>query len=299
MQAVLQNVYSAIERNHIPPVCFLCSPDADASEEAAFSIAAQFCEQPEDKLNDYPDFFDLSCPVKIDALRELLHECDKPCFSEGKRCIRITQSHLLSEMEQNLLLKTFEEPPKNTLFLLCGNLASMLPTIQSRCSLIRLGSPTAQELAAMLKKRGIDDASFFSGVADSASQAGILCTDQEARDFRIRSFEALYQLFNGIPPFALSKELQKDKAAAALLLSYWLSFSRDLLACKFCVPIRNTDVKKRIVYFSSRFTSEQINCIIEMLTVASARLQTNVSAVASIDGMMARILEEITQSDNK
>lgn len=293
----LQNVFSAIERDHIPPVCFLCSSDPDAAEDAAFSVAARFCGREESKLSAYPDFFDIECPIKIDALRELLRECDKRSFSEGNRCIRITKAHLLSEMEQNLLLKTFEEPPRRSLFLLCGNLAAMLPTIQSRCSLIRLGSPRPAEIEEILKKRGIDSSTRFPSIADSLAQAEALIADPEARDFRTRAQNAFCRLLSGEPPFSLSKELQKDKASASLLLSYWLSFCRDLLAYKFGVPVRNTDIKKQISDFSPRFTSEQINCIIELLTAASARLQTNVSAVASLDGMMTRILEEVTQSD--
>lgn len=294
MQSALQNVLSAVERDHLPPVCFLSTSDTDAGEEAALCIASRFCGAPMESLSEYPDFFKLDCPVKIDVLRELLHECSKRSFSEGRRCVYLTQAHLLSEMEQNLLLKTFEEPPRGTLFLLCGNIAAMLPTVQSRCSLIRLGNLSPKELGDMLARRGIETSPLYLGVSDTLAQAEQLCTDPEARAFRLRALEALCQLLNGFPPYSFSRELQKDRPAAPLLLSYWLSFARDLMAQQCGVSVRNTDMKKKLEVFSARFTSEQINCMIEMLASAMARLQSVVSVTASLDGMMTRILEEIT-----
>ncbi len=60
----------------------------------------------------------------------------------------------------NALLKTLEEPPANTLFLLtCNQLGRTLPTIRSRCRLLRLGvlsDAEVQEVVSQFSTPEID-----------------------------------------------------------------------------------------------------------------------------------------------
>ena len=53
----------------------------------------------------------------------------------------------------NALLKTLEEPPKDTVFLLIShNPQSLLPTIKSRCRELRLSSLTESDLKSALRQ---------------------------------------------------------------------------------------------------------------------------------------------------
>ena len=54
----------------------------------------------------------------------------------------------------NKLLKTLEEPPKNTVFLfLCSNKDALLDTIVSRLQLVRIPPPSIDVLASFLNER--------------------------------------------------------------------------------------------------------------------------------------------------
>lgn len=294
---------NAIDEARMPHACFFCCTDATLAEDAAALCAQRFCGC--ETLADFPDYFDVPCPITVDALRELLGELAKKAFSGAGRCVRFTKAQQMSEAAQNIFLKTLEEPPKNTLFLLCGNLAAMLPTIRSRCCVVRLGTPSYEDMRAALLARGAAeaDAMLYARAADSLAQAWLLCSEAEAREARLRAMDAFHALLRGEPPFALTKAIQGDKAnareRAMALTGYFLSFSRDLLACKEGLPLRNTDLRDRICALAPHFTSGGINGMIEKVTAAMSRLYTPASAGATLDKMMTQILEETAYNDEK
>lgn len=58
----------------------------------------------------------------------------------------------------NAILKTLEEPPENALLLLISHGAKpVLPTIRSRCQILRLGPLEADDTKAVLEHAGVDD----------------------------------------------------------------------------------------------------------------------------------------------
>lgn len=287
----------------MPHACFFCCTDTALAEDAAALCAQRFCGCA--TLADFPDYFDISCPIAVDVLRALLSELNKKAFAGGGRCVRFTQAHQMSEAAQNIFLKTLEEPPKNTVFLLCGNLAAMLPTVRSRCCIVRLGTPAYEDVRAALLARGATDADamLYARAADSLEQAWRLCSNEEAREERLQAINAFCALLHGEPPYALSKAIQGDKAnardRAMALAGYFLSFSRDLLACREGLPLRNTDLRDRLSALAPHFTSGRINGMIEKVTMAMSRLYTPASAGATLDKMMTQILEETTHNDEK
>jgi DNA polymerase III delta prime subunit len=79
------------------------------------------------------------------SIRELIGEAYLPPYEADCKVFLIHEADNLSETCQNALLKTLEEPPKNTyLFLLCENAVSLLPTFVSRCILLRFFSNHSQ-----------------------------------------------------------------------------------------------------------------------------------------------------------
>ncbi len=92
--------------------------------------------------------------IKLDQIHQL--KTNLAITSTKPRLIWIKQAHLATQAAQNALLKTLEEPPNQTLFILTtNNLNKLLPTIISRCRLQHLSSQTNtpnQELLDQLKK---------------------------------------------------------------------------------------------------------------------------------------------------
>jgi DNA polymerase III delta prime subunit len=71
------------------------------------------------------------------AIRELIQEAYLPPYEADCKVFLLEDADALSEICQNALLKTLEEPPQNTyLFLICERAISLLPTLLSRCTLL-------------------------------------------------------------------------------------------------------------------------------------------------------------------
>lgn len=102
------------------------------------------------------------------------------------RVVLVEDADRLTEGAANVLLKTIEEPPPRTVWLLCvPSPEDLPPTIRSRCRLVRLGIPTADAIAAMLIGRDGAEPAIASFAARAAQghvgRARWLARDAEAR----------------------------------------------------------------------------------------------------------------------
>jgi len=77
--------------------------------------------------------------IKIDTLRELQRELHLRPYEGKWKVAIINGAHHLNPASSNSLLKILEEPPKHSVFiLLTPYIENLLPTIISRCHIIRL-----------------------------------------------------------------------------------------------------------------------------------------------------------------
>ncbi len=78
---------------------------------------------------------------------------------EGRFRVAVVQgAHRLNHDAQNAILKTLEEPPPAVVLVLCGDdSSSLLPTVISRCTRVRLGPVDAEVIAAMVEEAGLGD----------------------------------------------------------------------------------------------------------------------------------------------
>lgn len=76
-------------------------------------------------------------------------------FESARRVFVIERAHTLNDEGANRMLKTLEEPASFVhLILLTDRLVEMLPTIVSRCQLVRFEAPSIAEIAARLEAAG-------------------------------------------------------------------------------------------------------------------------------------------------
>jgi DNA polymerase III subunit delta' len=91
----------------------------------------------------------------IDA--PVVSAASKTPFEAGCRVFVIERVDELGDEAANRMLKTLEEPASFVhLILLSDRLAEVLPTIQSRCQLVRFDAPSVEETAASLEALGED-----------------------------------------------------------------------------------------------------------------------------------------------
>lgn len=282
---------------------FISSMDADASLSLARRASA-LCingSDDEDAVKNNPDYHYLAGEeTGVNEIRAIIEELSKAAFEGGMRAIVISNAHAMTREAQNALLKTLEEPPKGVIFLLCGNADGMLSTIISRCALIRLGQAGRCEIENELALRGVNaaDARLYARISGgSMGRALRLSEENEYREQRERSLNALTALFNGELQSGAAKAIAKGGAAEGL--TFMLSFMGDILSANMggTREIDNIDRQDAVRQCAARFTTRQILCIIDMITKASESLYRasggDMYPAAALDGLFLSILKEL------
>jgi len=115
--------------------------------------------------------------LPIDVIREFLIEqvSNRPTLSSRKVYV-VSEAEKLNANSQNALLKVLEEPPAYcTIILLCTRLEQLLPTIKSRCQVIRFGPIDEKRITSQLVATGLGsrEAAFFARLAQGS--LGLAC----------------------------------------------------------------------------------------------------------------------------
>ena len=89
----------------------------------------------------------------IDDVREIRERAVLQPVEGGYKVYIIDEAHQLTSQAWNALLKLIEEPPPHLVFVFCTtDLASVLPTVRSRCQTFVFQRPRLQELVAVLRR---------------------------------------------------------------------------------------------------------------------------------------------------
>ena len=129
--------------------------------------------------------------IKIEQIRQLADFMNISTHRQGLRVVVLYPAETLNMPASNALLKTLEEPPPGTVFLLSSNsLDRLLPTILSRCRKFALPMPGHDEALAWLKAQGVADADSWLREQGGAPLAAMAQAEAGNRD----DLETLLQL---------------------------------------------------------------------------------------------------------
>ncbi len=118
----------------LPPVLLFHGPDGIGKGHFALEIAHALFGKTK---KDHPDLhllFPLDEQHPVSTIRELIQEASLPPFEAPVKFFIIHDAEKMLPTSSNALLKTLEEPPPRTHFILLSSQPSLLlPTITSRC----------------------------------------------------------------------------------------------------------------------------------------------------------------------
>lgn len=97
--------------------------------------------------------------IKVEPVREVLGRCDYRPFEGQRRVVLIRDADALLEAAQNALLKSLEEPPPATLFVLTSAAPdALLRTVRSRTMRLTFGRLPVDDIASVLvREHGMTD----------------------------------------------------------------------------------------------------------------------------------------------
>ena len=195
---LLELLARAIVRGTLPPSLVFAGPEGVGKRTAALALAqALNCERPV----PFPDESGISgcgdcgaCTriargvhadvlviepgdsgtIKVDQVREAIDRAAYRPFEGRRRVVIVDDADALMAEAQNALLKTLEEPPSASIFVLITPRPDMLlPTVRSRCHRLRFGplSP-ADVAAALIARHGMTAADAHAAAAASGGSLG-------------------------------------------------------------------------------------------------------------------------------
>lgn len=292
----------------MPHAIVIAGPEGSGKAALARRGAALFClgEDAPERLAACPNYAELAgADIGVAQVRALMSLTAVQAFNGGRRAFVITDAHRIAPQSQNALLKTLEEPPADTLMLLTGNEAGLLPTVRSRCMTYRMGAGSVEAVAEALVATGVaqDTARICAQAADGVAGLAQSFATESGMAFRRDGTELLRQALFGVTPFAAAETLMLEETAREgkrrrvdgkklkKLLSLWESLARDALLrrCGAALPLRNPDGLSVSAMIAQRFTDGQIRGIIDLLGTAQLRLAARGGPGLLLDTLLARL----------
>lgn len=169
----------------------------------------------------HPDWYRLEAEkgkssLGIDAVRSVTEKLYHHAQQGGAKVVWLPDAGQLTEAAANALLKTLEEPPKNTWFLLSSREPSrLLPTLRSRCLLWHLAPPAEAQSLQWLQKQsaaGLNERTAALRLSAGAPAAALALLDDKIWQQRQRVCEALPDALQG-DMLSLLPALHHDDAA--------------------------------------------------------------------------------------
>lgn len=170
----------------------------------------------------HPDFIKIvpdGSEIRVEPVRNVLNELGLKPFLARYRVVVIEPAELLNKSSANILLKSLEEPPSTTIFILISHKPGLLlPTIISRCQEI-----TFKPIASGSSEINIDPVILK---LTSGAIGGLLDSDMEYVSF-IRN--KVISILNGSDPFSVAESISRKDGDILIALSIIESFIRDFM----------------------------------------------------------------------
>ena len=197
--------------------------------------------------------------ILIDQVRALQHTLALSPYSGAYRIALLPDFQRATNQAANALLRTLEEPADRVILLLTTNTPEgLLPTIVSRCEVIRMRPASIQDTQAFLQsQQGVEGerARLLAHISGGRIGAAIrMAEDPTALATRKEHLTTLlellpmrrYERFKQVE--RLSKLTDKPRQKVGDILATWLSFWRDvfLRAAGESLPLVNVDLEAQI-----------------------------------------------------
>jgi DNA polymerase-3 subunit delta' len=134
--------------------------------------------------------------IKIEQVRDIVDRAAYRPFEGRRRVVVIDEADALVPQAQNALLKTLEEPPSCSVFILITSRPdTLLATVRSRCPRLRFRPLDADDVATalVLQGRTQSEARAVAAIADGSIGHALDVSAGDLVDARDRALEVLAQ----------------------------------------------------------------------------------------------------------
>lgn len=243
--------------------------------------------------------------LKVDQIRALTNGLALSPYDAQYRIAIVLRFEEANPFAANALLKTLEEPPSRVVIILTAeNMESLMPTIISRCEIIRLRPLPFSELnQGLISQWNVPDeeANLLAHISGGRPGEAIrMHQEQERLSQRKEHLDGLLHILSAdrVQRFILAEHIANEKDSLRKVLTVWQSFWRDVLLCTInpAMPVTNIDYEAKITELAPLIGQEKGFALVGAIERLFAELDHNINTRLAIEVFMLDLpfLEELT-----
>lgn len=224
--------------------------------------------------------------IKIEQIRGLINQIQLKSFEARVKVFILKDAEKLTLEGANALLKTLEEPVKDSLLILTSSVPEEVPeTIRSRCHVMNFFSGSYRRLAGELcRDYTVSEAvAYFLAYYSQGSLGGARHLAEDK--FFERKNQALDALVCSFESEDYLKEILSDKEKTKEVLNILLMWLRDLFVLKAQgseTQLVHRDRFKDLKKYEARYSFDELVDLTRGIVKAAALLQENLNVKVAL-----------------
>ena len=223
--------------------------------------------------------------LKVDQIREVRKMLILKPYMSKYRVALFLRFGEANDNAANALLKTLEEAPSYAVLILTAdNPEQLLPTIVSRCEVLRLRPLQVEEVQRELETRRLETgrAKLIAHISGGRMGYAIRLIENdsllETREERLNDLLTLVSA-SRVEKFKYADQLSKDKDGMRQTITFWLSYWRDVLlrAAQAETPLINVDRNVEIEDMADRLDLSSARRAVRRLESSLVQMDRNVN----------------------
>ena len=247
----------------------------------------------------HPDvkFFGLEKTINTDIAKDIVEQASYSPFESDKKIFVLWNVGSMNEASQNKILKTIEEPPENTFFVLAAtSTMKLLPTIMSRIKQVEVDELKTEQICELLVDSGVEKnrAEICSGSSrGNASYAEKLATDDGFLDFYNQIVSAFFESNGSRDVLKFSNIFNAKNINKKEFLDIFMMIARDVLMviAKNDALVVNKNIISKLKVVASMLSYEAVNDVIKECLEQKKNLDYNVNGTSVVDGVLFKLAE--------
>jgi DNA polymerase III subunit delta' len=243
----------------------------------------------------------------IDLMREVCQSFTLKSARGRGRVVILDDVDDLNDESANCFLKTLEEPPPRSVLVLIGSSPDrQLPTIKSRCQLVRFAPLPVPQVQAILRVHGVaaTQAERLARLSGGSAGLAVALADSDLSTFRRTFLNGLAQtpldsvgLSEQCMTFiqAAGKETAAQRKRAHLVLQLLIDFLEDALALSVGRPALRTDAEDRAVLdkIVARLGPEQVVAVLERCLEGDTQIDRRVQLELLVEALLEALGQQL------
>jgi len=224
--------------------------------------------------------------LKVDQIREARRTLVLKPYQARYRVALFLRFQEANDNAANALLKTLEEAPSYAVLILTADTPEqLLPTIVSRCEVLRLRPLRVEEVQKELETRGLETgkAKLIAHIAGGRFGYALRLLEDESllsqREERLNDLQTLISA-SRVEKFAYADKLSRDKDAMRQAVLVWISYWRDVMlrTAQAETPLVNVDRNVEIEDLAGRMDLSLARRVVSGLEDVLEKMERNVNS---------------------